>query len=343
MTASRSNLPSVNPQSRALTSGQSATNHDGPYQPRIIVFACNWCSYTAADLAGTTRLQMPPCFTVLRVMCSGRVDPLFVLQAFALGADGVLISGCHPGDCHYTSGNLYARQRIDFLQQVLKFLGLGKRLEMQYISAAEGKRYQEVLTAFAERIARLGPSSLRASSLQLGPDKRDVFRTLFQNLVKELRIDLPETAVVPPELIPEGYGQPQYDPERCIGCGACAANCPQHNIELTDVGQYRTISHFESRCVGCATCEQVCPVDAIQVVPRFDLTAFLADERHGAIELELACCARCGQPIAPNRQLEFSQNRLEDNAKPDDQVALCAACRRSEHAATMRQYMVAQL
>jgi coenzyme F420-reducing hydrogenase delta subunit/ferredoxin len=316
---------------------------DRVHEPRIVVFACNWCSYTAADLAGTTRLKMPACFTVVRVMCSGRVDPLYILQAFALGADAVLVTGCHPGDCHYTSGNLHARRRVDFLRQILDRLGLTDRLEMHYVSAAEATRFQQLLTASAERIARLEPSPLGATAARPAPPphKRDAFRATLRHLAAQLPVDLRSGSVVPEEMVTEGFGEPEYDVERCIGCGACAASCPQDNIELTDAGGTRTISQFHSRCVRCSTCEQICPVEALRVVGRFDLAAFLSDERRRAVELELATCARCGGPVAPLRQLDHLRRATEETEEivPWRGAVLCAACHRQAHAAEMRRHM----
>jgi coenzyme F420-reducing hydrogenase delta subunit/ferredoxin len=305
-----------------------------------VVFACNWCSYTAADLAGTTRLSMPPCFTVLRVMCSGRVDPLFILKAFALGADGVIVTGCHPGDCHYTSGNIHARRRVDFLGQVLDPLGLSSRLEMQYISAAEGVRFQHVLTDFAARVARLGPSPVPPTAAELPAHKRDAFRQLLRHLVDQLGIDVAPGAVISEETVAEGYGNPRYDPERCIGCGACAASCPQQNIEIRDADGTRRISHFHSRCVRCAACEESCPVEALEVVAHFDLAAFLSDEPSTAVELALVPCANCGAPVATERHRDHLVATLPEPTLAPQDSALCAACRRAAHAAEMRRHMV---
>ena len=103
---------------------------DKAFEPRIIAFCCNWCAYAGADMAGVSRLKMPPTFRIIRVMCTGRVDPLFIIHAFVQGADGVIVAGCHPGDCHYISGNLKAKQRINFLKGLLKQTGLDKKLEM---------------------------------------------------------------------------------------------------------------------------------------------------------------------------------------------------------------------
>jgi F420-non-reducing hydrogenase iron-sulfur subunit len=134
------------------------------FEPNIIAFFCNWCSYAAADLAGTSRMQYPPNIRTIRVMCSGRVDELLILKAFALGADGVLVGGCHPGDCHYMKGNLSARRRIDGLKPFLKAMGINSdRLRLQWIGASEGLKMAETVNDFTETIKNLGPSKLKRS------------------------------------------------------------------------------------------------------------------------------------------------------------------------------------
>ena len=125
---------------------------------RIVGFLCNWCSYGGADTAGVSRLQYPTDLRVLRVPCSGRVNPLLVVKAFAEGADGVLVSGCHPGDCHYVEGNYYARRRLELLKRLLPFMGIEPgRFEYTWVSSSEGQRWQKVATEFTEEIRRLGP------------------------------------------------------------------------------------------------------------------------------------------------------------------------------------------
>jgi F420-non-reducing hydrogenase iron-sulfur subunit len=132
------------------------------YIPRIIGFLCNWCSYTGADLAGTARLKIPPSLKVIRVMCSGRIDPLFVLKGFLKGADGIMMMGCHPGDCHYQKGNYNARRRYVMLQNILKTLGLEKeRIELRWVSASEAPRYAQVTREFTEKIKKLGSNPTR--------------------------------------------------------------------------------------------------------------------------------------------------------------------------------------
>ena len=128
------------------------------FEPRILAFCCNWCSYAGADLAGVSRFQYPPNIRIIRVMCSGRVDPTFILKALELGADGVLIAGCHPGDCHYIAGNYKARRRIPLLKEVLDQLGIeGERVHLEWVSASEGARFAEVVSNFTQTIKNLGP------------------------------------------------------------------------------------------------------------------------------------------------------------------------------------------
>ena len=128
------------------------------FEPRIVGFLCNWCSYTGADLAGTSRLDYLPNCRVIRVMCSGRVDPTFIVKAFAMGADGVLVSGCHPGDCHYLEGNYKTMRRIPLLQMLLEQFGIEKeRLRLTFVSASEGELWKQVVDDFTETIRNLGP------------------------------------------------------------------------------------------------------------------------------------------------------------------------------------------
>ncbi|MGC9530397.1 MAG: hydrogenase iron-sulfur subunit [Candidatus Bipolaricaulaceae bacterium] len=130
----------------------------GDFQPTIVAFLCRWCAYAGADLAGTSRLQYPPNVVPLRVNCSGRVEPEWVLESLRQGADGVLIGGCHPGDCHYVSGNYKARRRIYLLRRVLAELGIEpQRVRLEWVSAAEGAKFAAVVTQFVQELRALGP------------------------------------------------------------------------------------------------------------------------------------------------------------------------------------------
>jgi len=128
------------------------------FEPNIVAFLCNWCSYAGADLAGTSRIQYPPNVKIIRVMCSGRVNPMFVVNALQEGADGVLIGGCHPGDCHYVQGNYLARRRMAILKKLLEYLGIDeKRVRMTWVSAAEGKKFADVIKEITDDVKKIGP------------------------------------------------------------------------------------------------------------------------------------------------------------------------------------------
>jgi F420-non-reducing hydrogenase iron-sulfur subunit len=147
---------------------------DSLWDPRIVVFACNWCSYAGADTAGVARIQHPPHFRMIRVMCSGRIQPGFVLRAFEQGADGVLVSGCHFGDCHYVFGNERAVEQFEKTRHVVRLLGLEDgRLRLEWISAAEGARFAEVIREFTAQIRALGPSPLVAARAPCGQPMAD--------------------------------------------------------------------------------------------------------------------------------------------------------------------------
>ena len=133
------------------------------FEPKIVGFLCNWCAYAGADLAGVSRIQYPPNVRIVRVMCSGRVDPAFIFEAFRSGADGVLVAGCHlPSDCHYISGNFKAHRRIMMLKKLLPQFGIEpERLRIEWVSASEGDRFATVIKDMTEEIKKIGPSCLR--------------------------------------------------------------------------------------------------------------------------------------------------------------------------------------
>ena len=134
-------------------------------EPKIVAFACNWCSYAGADSAGVNRIQYPPTTRVIRVMCSGRVSPMFILEALRGGADGVLVTGCHLGDCHYLSGNEKAIRNVETARSLIQLLGIEpNRLRLEWISAAEGARFAELVREFTDQIRQLGPNPLQTAA-----------------------------------------------------------------------------------------------------------------------------------------------------------------------------------
>lgn len=133
------------------------TNDD--WEPKIVAFLCNWCSYAGADLAGVSRIQYPPNMRVIRVPCSGRVNPMFIIKTLQYGADGVLVSGCHPGDCHYISGNLVARRKFALLKNFLEYMGIEPgRVNFSWVSAAEGEKFSKIVREVVEEVKALGPA-----------------------------------------------------------------------------------------------------------------------------------------------------------------------------------------
>jgi len=153
-------MPEARPNSPGAAAAAPETSR---FEPRIVAFFCNWCTYLAADLAGTSRMKYAPNARVIRVMCSGRVDPQFVLDAFAQGADGVLIGGCHPGDCHYQEGNYKTLRRYRLLKRLLQQMGIEEeRLRLEWISASEADRLRNAMNDMVEKVRALGPLHLRA-------------------------------------------------------------------------------------------------------------------------------------------------------------------------------------
>lgn len=131
------------------------------FEPKIIVFACNWCSYAGADLAGVSRMGYPPNVRIIRTMCAGRFDPGFVLKAFEKGADGVMILGCHPGDCHYLEGNLKAEQRVDMTKKLLEAAGMDpERLQLRWVSASESNKFVEYVNEITDAVRKMGPNPI---------------------------------------------------------------------------------------------------------------------------------------------------------------------------------------
>jgi len=138
---------------------QTETSSD-TFEPKIIAFVCNWCTYAGADLAGTSRMKYSPDVRIIRLPCTGRIDTHFIIKAFEQGADGVLVSGCHPGDCHYTSGNYHARRRFTMFRELMEFLGLEMdRLQFSWVSAAEGAKWTQVVDDVVKKVKKLGPNT----------------------------------------------------------------------------------------------------------------------------------------------------------------------------------------
>ena len=152
------------------------------FEPRIVGFLCNWCAYAGADMAGTSRMVYPPNIRVIRVMCSGRIDPVIVLETLAQGADGVMVMGCHPGDCHYTEGNYHAERKVKMLKKLIAKTGLeAERLRLEWVSASEGEKFAGVIKDFTNQLKTLGPSPLAGEN----PDAEILARMLAAKAAAE--------------------------------------------------------------------------------------------------------------------------------------------------------------
>ena len=147
---------------KAKVTEMSGQNKVQSFEPKIVAFLCNWCSYAGADLAGVSRFQYSTNIRVIKVPCSGRINPLYIIKALYSGVDGVIVSGCHPGDCHYISGNYYARRKFALVKRFLEYIGIEpERVQFSWVSAAEGAIFAEVMKEFTQQIKELGPSPLR--------------------------------------------------------------------------------------------------------------------------------------------------------------------------------------
>jgi F420-non-reducing hydrogenase iron-sulfur subunit len=211
------------------------------FEPKILGLLCNWCCYAGADLAGVSRYQYPTNMRIIRVMCSGRVEPRFIFRAFSNGIDGVFIGGCWLGECHYvTEGNQYALEMTNLCKKLLEQIGLNaERLRIEWVSASEGIRFAELITDFTKRLKELGP-------LGIGEGKD----------LKQLKLDLQAV---------EGYLRKKLvsyyiDPDKCQACTICLRKCP---VGAIIGGKDRIHVIDQDKCIACGICFQNCP-------PRFD-------------------------------------------------------------------------
>ncbi|HEW89909.1 MAG TPA: hydrogenase iron-sulfur subunit, partial [Candidatus Bathyarchaeota archaeon] len=187
----------------------SGSKSEGEFEPRIVAFCCNWCAYAGADLAGVSRIQYPPTVRIIRVMCTGMVDESYIMKAFEEGADGVLVAGCHPGDCHYISGNLKAEKEVERTKKLLDLIGLGSdRLRLEWVSASEGEKFARVVREFTEQLKALGPSPLKKHSTAR---------------------DGGVPVVIESAGGPKSFAEEVLTGEfmwRCLGCYLCHSTCP---------------------------------------------------------------------------------------------------------------------
>ena len=308
------------------------------FEPRIVALLCRWCASAGADLAGVSRIKYPENVHPIRVNCSGRMDPIFILRALEVGADGVLLGACHPGDCHYISGNLKMKKRFDFFMKILHEMGIDDRVELQYVSASEGMKFSQVTKAFVKKLKPLGPSpfskdgELLNLSYSENKRKKEVFFELLNKIAKKLDYTPQEPFFINGEETMEGWGFPKRDPEKCIGCYDCQNACPEDVITITDVENKRKFGSFSHYCVSCKKCQDACPQEALEVVDGFELMSFLNAVPIPDIEHELLACSMCNKFFAPVKHIEHVEERVRGSHLklniPEDQYSLCPECKR---------------
>jgi NADH-quinone oxidoreductase subunit E len=215
------------------------------FEPTILGFLCNWCSYAGADLAGVSRIQYPSNLRVIRVMCTGRIDPVLVLEALVNGLDGVIVMGCHPGDCHYMTGNYEAERKVKMLRKLLAPLGFAERLRLEWVSASEGARFADVVRDFTNHVKVLGPSPLRKEKLD--PEKLERIQAA-KKAVEDFRL----RALVARErkMIEEGnvYGEEvsQEEFDKTMN-EALSVECTRNRIYLLLDKEPMSIKHLSKR------------------------------------------------------------------------------------------------
>ncbi len=315
------------------------------FEPRILALCCNWCSYAGADLAGTSRMSMPPHLRVIRVNCTGRIDPIFILQALEVGADGVLVSGCHEGDCHYVSGNIFSKKRFMFFKKILDEFGLGDRVDFVHVSAAEGDKWAAITTNFVARIKKLGPTPVKEVSdptdITVDDDhsRKNRIHEILVSLSKRLGYEPKKPLHFDPEEVVEGYGFPKRDPDKCIGCYACYNVCPEDAIKIEDIQNKRRYGTLHAQCLVCTECEKVCPQEAIEIVPGFELLSFLLNEPLWEFDVTLQKCSECGDtfnpiPFCDNLKSKMSEkgaeSALEELNLPFKPYTTCPVCKRKK-------------
>jgi len=252
------------------------------FKPKILGFLCNWCCYAGADLCGVSRFQYPPYIRVIRLMCSGRVDPAFIIRAFLNGIDGVFIGGCWPGECHYvTEGNYDALNLVHLCRKLLEHIGVNpERLRLEWVSASEGIRFAEVMRDFGQKVKELGPLG-RGEGInenELKSKLEEVARLIpYIKIVKGEKLAL---HLDKEEEYQELYTKDEIDglfrdvtsyyidPDKCRACMICLRKCP---VEAIAGGKNKIHVIDQEKCIKCGTCLEVCP-------PRFGAVKKISGE-----------------------------------------------------------------
>ncbi len=263
---------------------------------RVVGFCCNECAYAAADLAGSTHRVHPPEVLVVRIPCSGIVDPSWLVYALAKGADAVFVAGCRKGECHYVDGNFKAESRVAFVKELLKSVGVEpERVEMFFMAASEPHKFVEAAKEMVRRVEELGPLERKGAPKREG--KKGVIASSLLAIAKTV-IDAP---------LPEipGFRVPNFSSE-CIGCGACVETCPERALKVRDYNGKRVIELNARRCTSCGKCVEVCDeVEKALTLGGMTLKQLL-EEWSVVSAHDLVECEVCGRPFATQRELDRS-------------------------------------
>ncbi|MHA2271644.1 MAG: hydrogenase iron-sulfur subunit [Candidatus Hodarchaeales archaeon] len=320
------------------------------FQPKILALICKWCTSAGADLAGVSRQVYPSNILPITVNCTGRIDPLFIIRGLENGADGILVSGCHEGDCHYVDGNIKALKRFNFFKRILDEMGIGNRIIFEHISASEGVKWARVTKEFTETIRKLGPTPVKAGKklTELYIDetyrKKHGIHDILVSIAKKLKYEPKEPIFFDADEIMEGYGFPKRDPEKCIGCYACYSICPEQVISVEDVEEKRKYGTLHASCVVCKECQKTCPQEAIEVLPGFEILSYLKKEPLWDIDIDLHECSICKELFSPVPFVNELRSRISaKNAQealnslqiPFDPFTTCPSCKREIFAKTI--------
>jgi formate hydrogenlyase subunit 6/NADH:ubiquinone oxidoreductase subunit I len=257
-----------------------------------------------------------------------------MLRAFENGADGVFVGGCLKEQCHYVDGNEKAEARVDFLKKMLKAFGLGEeRLTMQFMSAAMGSEFARVAQNVTDTVKELGPNPLKNMELTRlsSQNKRENLRNLLSSISIKLNKEPDELK----EII-RGFGEPQIDDEKCIGCGACAYVCVNEAMNTDTWKDKVRLTHKYWKCTACGNCRDCCPKECMEVDDAFDLSRFLSDEKNVMVETGVLSCQRCGDNFLPLLLEEDVKKVLGEKQDTDTYLELCPACRRFAWAERIR-------
>jgi len=280
----------------------------------VVGFCCNECAYAAADLAGSTHRRHPANVLVVRVPCSGTVDPSWLLYALARGADAVFVAGCRKGECHYVDGNVKAERRVNFVKELLRAVGVEpERVEMFFMASSEPQKFVAAAEEMARRVEELGPlrRTRRLDRVRLGKK---------MNLVEALRVVAREVRdLVLPEI--PGFRVPIYD-ESCAGCGACVESCGLGALKMVDSNGFRSILVNAARCSACGDCVKACEESGEASLRLGGVrVSQLLEEWSEAMRIPLVECEVCGRHFATEKELRRANS---PRVCPDCKEALSA-------------------